>query len=126
MAALLLTNLGGIAAAAEETEHRSKSAQKVIVLLGSMGINSKEVRDFVTKVDAEVDVRNGYLNLAQREMPGGATLALRYRLGNKHYKDPRSSKRLELALTPPEDSTFSNFEIKARTDSISVNYRYKF
>jgi hypothetical protein len=127
VAALLLTALGGNAAAAEiDSGHKSKHAQKVMVLLNSIGVNSSEVRDFVEKVDSEVDMQNGYLHLAQREIPGGGRIALRWRVSNKHEPDPRSSKRLELALTPPADSALSNFEMIARTDSFTVRYRLDF
>ena len=126
VAALLLTALGSNAAAAEtKHEHPSNHAQKVLVLLNSMGVNSREVQSFVGKVDAEIDMRDGYLNLAQRDMPGGK-IALRVRVANKHQPDPRSSKRFELAFTPSPDSAFSRFEVIARTDSFTVNYRLNF
>lgn len=90
-----------------------------------MGVNSREVQSFVSKIDSEVDMQDGYLKLAQRDMPGGK-LALRVRVASKHAPDPRSSRRLELAFTPAPDSALSRFEVIARTDSFTVNYRLNF
>src|SRR5690349_17488538 len=77
VAALLLTGLTGIATAAENSEHRSKNAQKVLAVLNSLGMTDPDVKNFVAEVDSKVD--DGYLNFTRNEVAGGE-LTLRYHL----------------------------------------------
>lgn len=116
VAALLLTNLAGNAAAAEDPEHPSKNAQKLIATLNTLGLNSPEVREFVEDINSHV--KNGYFNFAQQEMLGGE-FALRYRMRSSEFD---TSKRLELSYTPEDSHTV----ITAQTNGIRVNYRLKF
>jgi hypothetical protein len=114
VAALLLTNLTGIAAAADTPEHPSKNAQKLIATLNALGINSPEVQDFMNEVNSHVE--NGYFNFAQQDMMGGK-LALRYPVSV-----PGIPHRLELNYTPND----SHVAVTARTDGIMVSYKLKF
>lgn len=113
-AALLMSSLAGIAAAAENSEHPSKNAQKIIATLESVGINNKDVKAFISEANQYID--HGYLNLASRKMAGGK-LTLRYQLSGGI-----STRQVELHFVPEN----SNFEGIARTNLIMVRYHLEF
>jgi len=115
VAALLLMSLVSIAAAAENLEHQSKNAQKLIATLDSVGINDQDVKNFITETDSHVD--HGYLYLSQEKVMGG-NLALRYQLGSMP-----SSRHVELNFTP-EDAP--HIQLNARTDMVRVGYHLDF
>ncbi|MDE3016757.1 MAG: hypothetical protein KGI29_07580 [Pseudomonadota bacterium] len=119
VAALLLANLAGIAAAADTYEHSSKHAQKLMATLDSLGIDNPQVRKFVSEVDAHID--NGYLNLAGRDAPGGSIM-LRYRFAAA-LPSGLSNRRLELAYQPQD---VPHLEVVARTDGVTISYHFKF
>lgn len=121
VAALLLANLAGIATAADIYEHNSNHARKLIATLNSLGINSKQVREFISDIDASVNHENKTLSLAGHEVPGGHVM-LRYRFGAVPVGS-QSHKRLELAYQP---QNVPHLEVVARTDSIMVSYHFKF
>lgn len=115
VAALLLVNLEGIAAAADPpSEHRSKHAQKLIATLDSVGINNRDIQQFITSADSHVD--KGYFYLTQQEAAGG-NMSLRYRLGGRP-----SIRQMELHYAPEN----SRVELSAHTHSVRVSYQFEF
>ena len=130
VAALLLTTVSNAAAAAEleSPEHKSKNAQKVFAVLGSIGFNNKQVRDFVDEVDSHVD--KNFVNFAERKLPGGGKLKLRYNMGPRFSEGggPNlggrlSTRRFELSFQP---SDTSHFEYTAGPTRIMVKYHLDF
>ena len=115
VAALLLTFLADVAAAAENPKHQSKNAGKTLVLLAAMGIDSAEVVDFVEYIDRRVD--NGKIHIAEETVLGGK-LSFGYRL-----EDKIGVKQFELRFTP---SDRSNWAATATTEGVLVNYNIKF
>lgn len=121
VAALLLINLGGIAAAAEPPEHKSKNAQKLIATLESVGINRKEIKDFISQ--ANTHVSHGYVYLAERKIMGGE-VSLRYSVGGSKRLGPSySSRRLELHYSPKANK---NLHVIAKTDMVLVRYHLEY
>ncbi len=123
VALLLLATLGNPAAAAEPPEHESKNARKLLAALSSMGINDPDITNLASTIDEHID--EGYLNLAERDVPGGK-LALRYRLSSSSVPGDTSSrggiKRVELHYAPDN----SRWEASAAPDLLMVKYNYKF
>ncbi len=145
VALLLLAFLGNPAAAAEPTELQTKNprtivdvpetaaaprkessskARKVLQLLGTMGVDHRELRGLVRTVDARID--NGYLRLSEQRIPNvKGKVTFRYRLSgsvdsilstsNKH-----GIRRLELSYKPRENS---RWEAVATKKYVVVNYR---
>ncbi len=114
VAALLLTGSVRVAVAAEEPEHQSKNARKIVVMLASMGISHPDVVGLVQTVDNHMD--KGGLRIAEERF-GDNTAILRYRPQNG-----LGLKNMELKFTPDN----SNFEITAHTNSVRINYGFKF
>src|SRR4051812_25037104 len=115
VAALLLTGLVRVAAAAESTsEHQSKNAQRVLFVLKSVGVNNPDVHSFVQEADRHID--HGYYNLAEERMLGGK-VQLRYKLGLP------SPRRMELSYTPSE---VSHMRVTASTRGVMVTYHLDF
>jgi hypothetical protein len=114
VAALLLINLDGIAAAADSPEHTSKRAQRVIATLNSLGINDPDVANFVGDVDSRVD--HGYLNLSQQKAMGGS-ISLRYKLGNLP-----SPRQVDLMYAPDD----SHLQATAGTSGVMLGYHLEF
>ena len=115
VAALLLSNLAGIAAAADRPEQPSKSARKIIATLNSVGINNQDVQNFVAKADARVENKSFYLTEQKFE---DGRLSLRYRFGSTTASTLGANRRLELNYTPKE----SHFQITARNNGVMVGY----
>lgn len=115
VAALLLSNLGGNAAAAEHNEQRSKRAQKIIATLESIGVNNSEVKNFVAQYDAHVDGK--YFYLSDNKMKEGR-LSLRYQLGERP-----SMKNLQLNFTPQYNS---HVNMTLSTEGAMIRYHYEF
>jgi hypothetical protein len=92
----------------------TKKTRKVEILLGQLGLNSKEVMKLVSEVDARVD--KGYLRLAEERVPGG-TLTLHYDLSGGVR-----AKQIELKFQPDD----SNWQATARPNAVMVEYKYKF
>ena len=121
VAALLLFNLVGIAAAAEPPEHKSKSAQKLLATLDSVGINSKEVRDLIST--AQSHVSHGYIYLAEKKMLGG-NVSLRYSIGGSAKLGmSHSSRRLELHYSPKNNN---KLHFIAKTVLFLVRYHLEY
>ena len=114
VAALLLTTLTASNAAADDPEHLSKNAQKIVATLNMFGINDPQIRDFIAEANSHV--KNGYVNLATQEVMGGE-LSFRYALSV-----PGAPRRLELNYAPED----SHVNVTARTDSFMVTYKLKF
>lgn len=117
MALLLLTMLQQNAAAAAEpdkNEHQSKNARKVLILLGSLGINDPDIKNLISKADGRI--KGGYLTLAEERVAGG-TLKLHYQTGTNI-----GIKRMEIQFTPDN----SDWRAFARTDRVMIEYKYKF
>ncbi len=114
VAVLLLTGLTGAAEAADNPEHNSKNARKALIVLGAIGADTKEIRNFVENIDSRIE--NGYLTLAEEKIAGG-TIKLHYELGSGV-----KLKRIELRFTPDD----SNWVATARPDRVMINYTYKF
>lgn len=141
---LLVAFLGNPAAAAETTElqkktsdtgaaaleteaaaprPKSKNAEKVLVLLGNIGINNRDVHNLVDTVDSRVD--KGYLRFSEQQITEQGKLTFRYRL--KGSVDPvwsqtnkQGIRRLELNYSPGEDS---RWQATATRKYVVVNYR---
>ena len=108
--------LTGNAAAADDPEHKSKSARKLLATLNSIGINNQDVKNLVTQADSSID--DNYLYLTERKV-GSGQLALRMELSTS--EDPNkvhSGKRLQLHYQPKN----SHLEITAHTNSVMFNY----
>jgi hypothetical protein len=119
VAALLFSNLAGIAAAADNPEHKSKNARKLIATLDSIGINNHEVLYLINAADARVE--KNYFYFGEQKMANGR-LALRYHLGGTNTAEtPGGSKRLELHYAPQD----SHMQITARTNSLMINYHFE-
>ena len=120
VAALLLINLAGIAAAADLPEHQSKHARNLLATLNLIGINSHEVQNLVADADTRIEKNYFYLN--EQEAIGGKW-ALRYRLGSEDASviPTSGSRRMELHYAPKD----SHFEFKARTDGVTIGYHLK-
>jgi hypothetical protein len=114
VALLLSATVGNPAAAAEDPEHQSKNARKVLAVLGTIGINDPEVKSFISGIDKHV--KDGYLMLDERHIAGG-TLVLHYEL-----KPSATARQLELKFTPDN----SNWVATARPNEVMVRYSYKF
>lgn len=120
VAALLLFNLGGIAAAAEPPEHQSKSAQKLIATLESVGINRPEIKNFIQSADTHVS--HGYFYIAERKMMGGK-VALRYVMSHGNIGPTYSNRRLELHYSPNSND---RVHFIARTDLVMFRYHLEY
>jgi|GEM_PF-4795441 len=121
VAALLLFNLGGIAAAAEPPEHKSKNAQKLLATLDSVGINSKEITALVNTAHSHVS--HGYIYLAEQKMMGGQ-VSLRYSVGGaRKLGMQHSSRRLELHYSPKNND---NLHVIAKTNLFLVRYHLEY
>lgn len=115
VALLLLAMMQSPVAAAENTpERQSKNARKILVFLGSIGINDPDVKKFISRADSHI--KNGYLTLSEERMAGG-TLTLHYQLSNGI-----GVKNVELKFAPDN----SNWQATARKDQVMVRYQYKF
>lgn len=121
VAALLIINLGGNAAAAEPPEHKSKNAQKLIATLDSVGINRKEIKDLITAAHSHVS--HGYIYLAEKKI-GGGHLSLRYSIGGASKLGMQhSSRKLELHYSPKK---MNNLHFIAKTDLFLVRYHLEY
>lgn len=118
VAALLLLPLGRSAAAAERPEHQSKSAQKLIATLESVGINRSEIKHFIQQTDTHVS--HGYFYLTEKKVPGGK-LSLRYVLSSHDMGPTYSSRRLELHYSLTGND---RFHVIARTNVVLFRYHY--
>lgn len=114
VAALLLTGTAKAATAADEPEHVSDDARQVLVLLGHMGIESSELKEFAEYVDQKV--YNKRFHIAEERMMDG-TLQLNYRLSGGV-----GIKQMELRFTPDD----SRIEATASTDRVMVRYKIEF
>lgn len=114
VAALLLTHLGNVAVAAEDPEHRSKHAQKLLAQLNSAGINNPDIQKFIASADSHVE--KGYFYITEQDAPGGM-LSLRYKLGAKP-----GIKRMQLHYAP----TDSRWEATASSGEVMVRYHIEF
>lgn len=127
--AALLLNLPittGVAAAADNIGHspekqedakiflKQKKAEKIIVMLNSMGIDNPEIIEFVNTVNNRT--KDGYLMLHQENITEG-TVSLRYKL-----KPAIGIKQLELQYKPQD----SNMEYRLHSNSVMVNYKFSF
>jgi hypothetical protein len=115
VAALLLTNLPGMAAAADFPEHTSKHARQTMVVLGHMGIDNKEVAEFVDYVDQRID--HGYFRIAEEHTLGGMV-----RFSYKFQTTTSARRGLVLTFSPDD----SNWEYTASSNLIMANYRIHF
>ncbi len=125
VAALLLVQpvRVNVAVAAENPEHfnkhangslKQKKSEKLLMMMKSIGISDPNITALVNIVDA--NTKNGYLTLHQEEIAGG-TLSFSYKL------EPKIGvKQLEILYVPKD----SHVEYRARTNSVSVNYKWKF
>lgn len=115
VAALLLVATPNMAVAAEdEPGQKSKNARKALIILGHIGADSKEIRNFVEKIDSRIE--GDYLTFAKERIETG-TIRFHYRLG-----EGVRLKNFELQYAPDD----SNWNATARPDSVMVNYSYKF
>jgi hypothetical protein len=121
VAAALLTCFTGSAKAADNYEHKSGNAQKLLATLDQVGINSQKVKDFVNETNANLDGKGG-LTLAERNVPGGK-IVLRFAFRNDMKDLPISHRRLELRYTPTD---YPNVNIIARTNLVMVRYHVEF
>jgi hypothetical protein len=121
VAALLFSNLTGIAAAAEPTEQKSKNARKLLATLNAIGINNKDVQNLITEADAKVE--NKYFYVTDHKVKKGTMAgrwSMRYNLKDSDNPNSvRTGKRLQLHYAPKD----SRFEVTAHTDSVMFNYR---
>lgn len=99
----------------------------MFAVLGSIGLNNKDVRDFVDEVDSRVD--KNFVNFAERKTPGGGKFKLRYNMGPRtsltgpNLGGRLSTRRFELSFQPSETS---HFEYTAGTNRLMVNYHLEF
>ncbi len=115
VAALLLMVVPEMAVAAQdEPEHKSKNARKALIILGHMGVDSREVREFVQTIDSRIE--GDYFTIRKERIENG-TIRLHYRLG-----EGVRLKNIELQYAPDN----SNWTATARPDSVMLNYSYKF
>ena len=119
VAALLLTNLAGVAAAAEHPEHKSNNARKALVVLAQIGIDRPEIIEFVKYVDGKVV--KGRLQLAEQRVMGG-TLSLGYNFTATNPYLRKATKGLVLKYAPDN----SRWEYTAGTRAVLINYRLRF
>ncbi len=114
----------GVATAAENPEHLTKDAgvslkqkksEKILIMLKALGISDPSLTEFVNNVEGRT--KNGYLTLHQEDDVLGGTLSFRYEM-----KAKIGTKQIELHYAPKD----SNFEYKARTNSVMMNYKLRF
>lgn len=110
--ALLAASVGPVAAA-ELPGKQSENARKALILLGNIGLDSKEMRELVQRIEDRPDRR--YLPLAEEKVVGGK-LTLHYELSGVR------GKNLELRYSLDN----SNWMATARTSGVMVSYRLKF
>jgi len=115
IAAALLMSLALSAKAADSPEQQSTNAQKLLATLNQVGINSKEVTDFVTETDSRID-KKGTMPLAEEDIMGGK-LSFRY-----DVKALPSGRQFELRYTPDD----SHVNVVARTNILQVSYHLEF
>ena len=129
VAALLLTILGNVAAAAEKPKYlpkdreedltllnkrNSPKIEKILMTLKTFGISDPAIAEFATTVDTRTS--GGYFLIHEEKMLGGS-LKLRYAL-----KPSIGTKQLELRFTPEE----SHMEYIMRKNSVMAVYSYSF
>ncbi|MEZ5691540.1 MAG: hypothetical protein R3D71_07740 [Rickettsiales bacterium] len=123
--ALLLDLLiwSDVAIAADKNRHSSenvkvelkrKKMEKLLIMMNTVGVDNPKIISFIQIVNKHT--KDGYLTLHKREMYDG-TLSLRYKLSPKI-----NSKQIELRYVPDD----SNFEYSAKTNSLMVNYKFRF
>ena len=113
VAALLLTSLSKVAVAAELPKHQSKNADRILVVLNSIGVNDPQVKEFIDKVDSHVD--DGYLTFSEQKTSQGK-ITLHYLLDGK-----LSSREVELKFVPKN----SAIEYTATVNQLMVGYHFK-
>lgn len=114
LVAMLLPFIGGMANAAENPEHPSKSARKAVVMLAAMGLDGPEVLSLVKTIDERT--KNGYLRIGETQGMGGV-FRLQYAL-----KGGVSSRHVELRFTPED----SHMVYSLRPDAATAYYSFKF
>jgi hypothetical protein len=111
-------------AVVETPRRQSSNARKLLTLLGTIGVDTRDVRNLVSTVDSRID--KGYLKFSEHQLPGsGGKVMFRYRLNgtvdpvlsasNKH-----GVRRLELSYKPSENS---RWEAVATRKYVVVTYR---
>ncbi len=102
----------------EASSKNSRKAEKIIVMLKSIGISDRDTMELVNDIDARTN--DGHFLLHEEKISSDFTngsLSLRYDL------QPRiKTKMLELHYTPDN----SNTEYSIRTNSVMVNYNFSF
>ena len=116
VAAALLISLTVSANAAEMPEHKIRNAQKLIATLDKVGINNKELRDFITDTDSHID-KNGFMSLRESNVMGGK-LSL--------YCDTKglpTTRKFELRYAPTDAP---HVNVIAHTNMVEVRYHLEF
>lgn len=112
-----------VATAAEKPEHlttnasvasKQKKVEKFLMMLKAIGLSDPALTEVIYTVESRT--KNGYLMLHQEDIADGV-LSLGYKLQPKI-----GAKQLELKYTPKD----SNFEYKAHTNSVMLEYKMKF
>jgi hypothetical protein len=114
VALLLLASLGRPVQAADDPEHESKNARKILAMLGSFGINDPSVQSFISGIDSHI--KDGYLTLDEHRIASG-TLTLHYQLSKSV-----TSRQLELKFALDD----SHWQATARPNAVMFSYQYKF
>ena len=115
IAAALLISLADSAKAVDNPEHKSTNAQKLLATLDLIGINDKQVKDFVTETDSHID-KQGTMALSESQVMGGK-LSFRY-----DVRGLPSGKQFELRYTPDD----SHMNMVARTNILEIRYHLEF
>ena len=115
MAAVLLISLTGSAKAVDNPEHKPTNAEKLLATLNLVGVNDKDVKDFITETDSHID-KQGTMALSESRVAGGK-LSFRY-----DVKGMPSGRQFELRYTPDD----SHMNVVARTNILEVRYHLEF
>lgn len=116
VAAALLISFVNSANAAPKNEHKVRNAQKLIATLEKLGINDKELKEFIATADSRID-NDGFLSLRETHTMGGK-LALRC-----ETRGLPSARKFELRYTP---DNMSGVNVVARTNIVEVRYHLDF
>ena len=115
-AALLITLSENANAADDDSEHQSQNAQKILTTLNMVGINSKEVKDFVAETNSRVDNDHSY------QITGDSFASGQWSLRYDPSMAIPNGRQLELRYTPDD----SHVNIVVKTNMAVVGYHFKF
>lgn len=126
-AALLTLSVSSTALADDNSERKSKRAQKVADALSDLGISSEHLNNLAKSIDSRQQGGNFYIASEHVEGPIPGKVGLRYTSSNNAMNrvlNPTgggTTRRLQISYTPDG----SRYELAASTRGIMLRYRYE-